>query len=45
MRDNSSILPLLSTIGPFNEVPDEYNYQDSLESLKQVKSWLLELGD
>ena len=44
MRDNSSILPLLSTIGPFNEVPDEYNYQDSLESLKTSKILVIGAG-
>ncbi|EGW30290.1 uncharacterized protein SPAPADRAFT_52389 [Spathaspora passalidarum NRRL Y-27907] len=44
MRDLSSILPLVETAGPFNEVPEEYDPHDSLLSLATTKILVIGAG-
>ncbi|KAG7662458.1 uba3 [[Candida] subhashii] len=43
-RDISSVLPLINTIGPYNEVPEEYNSQDSITTLTTSKILVIGAG-
>ncbi|CAI5760781.1 unnamed protein product [Candida verbasci] len=44
MRDHSSVIPLLKTIGPFNEVADDYNYQSAWDRLSTSKILVIGAG-
>ncbi|KAI5962938.1 uba3 [Candida pseudojiufengensis] len=44
MKDLSSISPIIDNIGPFNEVPQEYNSQDSYNSLLNSKILIIGSG-
>lgn len=44
IRNLSSVEPLLSKPGPFNEVPDEYNGVQALQALKEAKILLVGAG-
>lgn len=43
-RSIKSVIPLLENIGPFNEFPDSYNFEDSVKSLKNAKVLVIGAG-
>lgn len=43
-RNLSSILPLLNNIGPFNEVPDEYDAEQAIQSVTNSKILVIGAG-